>query len=115
MQGSTDPACPPSWSFYIYGHFVDHNQGTSNMPTQPPTTHTPSHTPLTATGGADAERKLKAPADRFWTSAMASVQIRIEDPTDSATPPEVVRWERNRHVGQHKEMMEIHRCTPIII
>lgn len=100
VQDCTDPARPPSWSFYIAGHFIDHNQGTTT------TAAIPASAPLTA-ASLEAERKARAPADRFWTSAMEWVQMRIERP---GHPSEVVRWERNRHIGQHKEMMEIHRC-----
>jgi hypothetical protein len=115
VQGSTDPAFPPSWSFYVSGHFVDHNQGTGAQSSQqaaPQPTHGAA-TPLAqhvAANTITAESERKKGADRHWTSAMASIQIRIDDRDDPSQPSEVIRWERNRHMGQHKECIELHRC-----
>jgi hypothetical protein len=62
------------------------------------------------TGALAAESDRKKGADRHWTSAMTSIQIRIDDLDDPSQPSEVIRWERNRHMGQHKEGIELHRC-----
>lgn len=105
MQGSTDPDQPPSWSFYIHGTFIDQNQ--LNLG---PATSAGSQ-PLTAASAT--QQKGGAGADRNWTAAMSSVQIRIEDPSRPDAPADIIRWERNRHVGQHKEQIEIHRCDTV--
>lgn len=118
LQGSTDPACPPSWSFYISGHFVDHNQGTAAqapaaVPVATPADAAPLLPPAPTAAPLATDPDRKKVSDRHWTSAMASIQLRIEDPDDPATPAEVIRWERNRHIGQHKEAIEVHRCAHV--
>lgn len=107
IQGSTDPAQLPAWSFFISGSFVDHNQGTASS-LAPALAATPLGQAQSA--AAAQAQQPKAAADRNWTAAMSSIQIRVEDPA-APDEPRVVRWERNRHVGQHKEQIEFHGCV----
>lgn len=100
-QGSQ--TAQPSWSFYMYGHYVE-PPSTAQTSATPPSSATP---PTSATppmsAGADKRK------DRFWTASMASIELRLEEQGPGAAPPEVVRWERNRHIGSHKEAIEVHR------
>lgn len=75
---------PPYWSFYIWGHFVE-----------------PGQTTIPAGAG---QKKLNR-----WTEAMQSIEMRFEEEGGTQLP-EVVRWERDRHTGAHRECMEVHRC-----
>ena len=93
-QAKNDPLLPPAWSFFIYGQFLDQEQANRT-----------AYAPGVA---AEAEKKA-ATAQKFWTSSMASIHIKIASPTDSSAPTEEFLWQRNRHVGQHKESLEIHR------
>jgi hypothetical protein len=112
MQGSTDPTQPPSWSFFISGTFIDHNQGTSNAAAPPAAASAllPQSAAQAQQAAQQHQQQPRGTADRNWTAAMSSIQMRVEEP-GSSEPPRVVRWERNRHAGQHKEQIEYHQCA----
>eukprot|EP00892_Ulva_mutabilis_P010576 jgi/Ulvmu1/7891/UM004_0123.1 len=89
-QSGVDPNATPSWSFFIYGQFLDQDHAFRNLAPQ----------------GPEADKKV---ASRFWTTAMSSIEITTSDPTSDRAPIDMYRWQKNRHVGQHKEGIEIHR------
>jgi hypothetical protein len=83
-QSSSDEQRPAAWSFFIYGQFLDQE-------------HAPS----------DSDKKNM----NRWTMYMASIEVEIQDAEDPSSPVEVFQWQRNRHVGAHREAIEIHRLT----
>jgi len=89
-QSGVDPNATPSWSLFIYGQFLDQDHALRNLALQ----------------GPEADKKV---ASRFWTTAMSSIEITTSDPNSDSAPVDVYRWQKNRHVGQHKEGIEIHR------
>lgn len=89
-QSGVDPNATPSWSFFIYGQFLDQDHALRSLALQ----------------GQDADKKV---ASRFWTTAMSSIEIKTSSPDSDNLPVDVYRWQKNRHVGQHKEGIEIHR------
>lgn len=91
-QNGVDPNAIPSWSFFIYGQFLDQDHALRSLALQ---TH-------------DADKKV---ASRFWTTAMSSIEIKTIHPDSPEEHVDVYRWHKNRHVGQHKEGIEIHRCV----
>lgn len=93
-QSGVDPNATPSWSFFIYGQFLDQDHAFRNLAPQ----------------GPEADKKV---ASRFWTTAMSSIEITTSDPTSDSAPVDVYRWQKNRHVGQHKEGIEIHRHASV--
>jgi len=73
----------------VYGHFVEAGQ--------------------TLLPHVSAQKSADAKKSNRWTEAMSSIEIRVEEQGEGAPPPEVVRWERARHMGAHRECIELHR------